>query len=185
MKMKHLLVVSASLFALLGWQQAWSACLLSNISFSPTSPRTGQKFKITVYGQGTGTTQILYSRDGGSPQPLMGLSSFPKTAEVNGFSTAGNHTIKVWSTTSSGHPVKCSGQAQRTINVTPSLRPGAIKGGFGSASSCPNGWYVVPGSQEGGAFVCKPKKPYPKIKCPPKHQYFETDCTVGCKKLIY
>lgn len=53
------------------------------------------------------------------------------------------------------------------------------------ANPCPDGWSLVPGSNTGsGAFTCTPKK-VAKIQCPPKHEWFDEGCSVGCRKLIY
>lgn len=50
---------------------------------------------------------------------------------------------------------------------------------------CPDGWSIVPGSSDGsGGYTCKPKKPVAP-QCPPKHEWFDDGCTVGCKRVIY
>ena len=57
-------------------------------------------------------------------------------------------------------------------------------------TKCPAGWKLIPGSVEGGRFMCGPIAPA-KGKCPAKHQWVErknndgTVCAVGCEPLIY
>jgi hypothetical protein len=67
--------------------------------------------------------------------------------------------------------------------------PEAVKPvpGLGVALKCPQGWHVQSGSvsYDGKMFACVPNKPKEKIKCAPKFEYWEKECSFGCKPVIY
>lgn len=62
----------------------------------------------------------------------------------------------------------------------------AVKG-ISLVGKCPQGWHVQPGSvaYEGKMFACVPNKPKEKIKCAPKFEYWEKECSFGCTPIIY
>jgi hypothetical protein len=73
------------------------------------------------------------------------------------------------------HPGVKAPAARR--NVTPAASVTSL------ANPCPPGWHKTSGSA-GSAFICAPNKPVP-IQCPPKTQYFDSGCSVGCSAIIY
>jgi hypothetical protein len=46
---------------------------------------------------------------------------------------------------------------------------------------CPQSWSLVPGSQTGTRFKCRPDKPLTKIECQGGAKYFEQDGMIGCQ----
>jgi hypothetical protein len=46
---------------------------------------------------------------------------------------------------------------------------------------CPPGWSLIPGSQNGLRFKCRPDKPLTKIECQGGTKYLEHDGVIGCQ----
>ena len=83
--------------------------------------------------------------------------------------------------------VPLNAQAAEKPVVTPSKEQPRMKPGTEmpkKAVNCPSGWHMLPGGDPKGHFMCAPNKPAP-IQCPPKYQYVQKDCIVGCQPIIY
>lgn len=149
--------------------------------------KVGEKYTLTVSGlQPLGAPcNMAVSIDGGVMwSPLGDATVFPFYGAPGGvyatFKNPGNYTIKVQGTQKPG--AVCDGSASVNVKVEPALtvNPAAVAVAL---SPCPAGWHGS--AQPSGAFTCKPNKPATKIQCPPKTQYFETDCEIGCQQVIY
>jgi len=46
---------------------------------------------------------------------------------------------------------------------------------------CPQGWSLLPGSQSGPRFKCRPDKPLMKIECRGGSKFFEQEGVIGCQ----
>jgi hypothetical protein len=46
---------------------------------------------------------------------------------------------------------------------------------------CPQGWSLIPGSQSGARFKCRPDKPLVKIECQNGTKFFEQEGMIGCQ----
>ena len=77
----------------------------------------------------------------------------------------------------------CEGEKRAQVDVireaplesaAPSETPSVTAG-------CPAGWSLVPGSQSGYRFRCRPEHSTPKIECHGGTKYFEQDGTIGCQ----
>jgi hypothetical protein len=82
---------------------------------------------------------------------------------MSGIAAAANPTMQVPAAKKSMTPA-----ASPVVNMT---------------NPCPAGWHKTSGSA-GSAFTCAPNKPAP-VQCPPKTQYFDSGCSVGCSAIIY
>jgi hypothetical protein len=169
--------------------------VITGVTVTPANPKPGDPITIKVNGTGTipagKVCQIIFLKGDGTPQSLgANATSFP--ASFGGdpyplwiYNNVGTYTVKVYP--SPGPNNKCTGSAQTTVKVanpTPNNASIGLKGGVAVlANPCPQGWYKVSGDAN-GAFTCKPNKPAP-MQCPPKHQWVETECSVGCQQIIY
>jgi len=167
--------------------------VITGVSVTPANPKPGEPIKITVTGSGTmaagKTCQILFLKGDGTPQSL-GANAPSVPVSFGGdpyplwiYNNPGTYTVKVYP--SSGVNNKCTGSAQTTVKVSNPINPsiGIKPGVMAMTNPCPQGWHKVSGSAD-GAFTCKPNKPAP-MQCPPKHQWFENECAVGCQQIIY
>jgi hypothetical protein len=162
---------------------------VEQVKIDPTSLKVGQTYKLTVNGsQPEGAPcNMMVSIDGGVMwSPLGDVTVFPFIGAPGGvyssFKAPGTYKIIVKGTTKPG--AQCDGQASVDVNVVadPVIRAGA--GGLTvQQSPCPTGWHGT--AQASGAFSCSPNKPSTKVTCPPKTQYFETECAFGCQQIIY
>ncbi len=78
----------------------------------------------------------------------------------------------------------CDGErrAQVTVVGEQPAPEGAAPGGASSVTaSCPAGWSLVPGTQSGYRFKCRPERTTPKIECQGGTKYFEQDGMIGCQ----
>ena len=78
----------------------------------------------------------------------------------------------------------CDGEkrAQVTVIGEPQAPEGAASSDAPSvAAGCPAGWSLVPGSQSGYRFRCRPEPAAPKIDCKGGTKYVEQDGTIGCQ----
>lgn len=74
------------------------------------------------------------------------------------------------------------GRAQVTVAGEQPARETTAPGGASSVTAgCPAGWSLVPGSQSGYRFKCRPERATPKIECQGGTKYFEQDGMIGCQ----
>jgi hypothetical protein len=78
----------------------------------------------------------------------------------------------------------CEGEARAQVTVAgeqPAPETSAPGGASSVAAGCPVGWSLVPGSQSGYRFRCRPEHATPKIECQGGTKYFEQDGMIGCQ----
>lgn len=170
---------------------------ITGITVTPMNPKPLEAITVVVNGTIAPGKNcgILFVKGDGTPQSLMGHpTSFPFTFGGQGYplfvyNNPGTYTIKVYPDPYQ-KDAKCTGSGQVTIKVSnPPPAPGVqINKGFVTAAlgpdPCPQGWHKTQGSAD-GPFQCAPNKPTQKIQCPPKTQYFETECAIGCQQMLY
>jgi hypothetical protein len=192
MRKKNILIVFFAVLVTMGNNAFAADGNITGVSVTPANPKPGEPITVKVTGTITPgkTCQILFLKGDGTPQSLgKNATSFPATFGGDPYplwiyNNPGTYTVKVYP--SAGPSNNCTGSAQTTVKVSNPTPPTAgINTGVVVAMTnpCPQGWHKVSG-QANGAFTCKPNKPAP-IQCPPKHQYFETECAVGCQQVIY
>lgn len=191
-KKNTLRILFAALLAVVGANAFAADGNITGVTVTPSNPKPGDPITIKVTGtvKPGKSCQIIFLKGDGTPQSLGdNANSFPATFGGDPYplwiyKNPGTYTVKVFaSPTVSGN---CTGSAQTTVKVsnpTPTNLTLGVKPGMVLANPCPQGWHKVSGNAD-GAFSCKPNKPAP-IQCPPKHQYFESDCAVGCQQVIY
>jgi hypothetical protein len=198
MKRVHSLarVTAAALFLAAGSALAADATV-TGITVTPTILKPGDHISVTVQGKinkpGAYCT-VDFLKGDGTPWSLAGNpTSFPFTFGGVGYplwtySKPGTYKITV---RGGSHPAtQCDGVVSTTIVVqAPAPKPiGGIqlqgKPVVMMGDPCPPGWHKTSGSA-GSAFTCAANKPIQKIQCPPKTQYFETNCAIGCQQVIY
>jgi hypothetical protein len=166
--------------------------MITGVTVTPANPKPNEAITVKVTGTVTGPKKcrILFVKGDGTAQSQVGFADFPLTFggqpyPLYVYSQPGTYTVKVLPSNGPNDAV-CTGSAQTTVKVSAPLAVGTIKPGIVvlGANPCPPNWHKVSGSAD-GAFTCKPNKPATKIQCPPKTQYVETDCEVGCQQIIY
>ena len=169
---------------------------ITGIKVIPASPKPKEAFKVEIEGVspvgGPCSITILFP---GKAQTQLGLAnSFPYTSDPEftsagwlRFDTPGNYQIQVKAGT--GVNNNCTGSASVNVivqNPPPPPQPvivGANPNVNLLGNPCPSGWT---GKQTAsGEIDCHPVKPTTKLVCPPKTEYYETQCEVGCRKVIY
>lgn len=137
--------------------------------------------------------------DRAPPQTVrLGESGQPQARIVHRYSTPGSYAIRMRGATGR---VPCEGSigGQLTVreaserpaaSATPPVNAQAIAAAgpgitlemrpTSSLNACPEGWFLVPGSMQGGRFTCHlaPIKPF---ACPNGTQFFDNGNTVGCR----
>jgi hypothetical protein len=194
---KNLVFLSAAALALAAGSALAADATVTGITVTPTTLKPGDHITVTVQGKinkpGAYCT-VDFLKGDGTPWSLAGNpTSFPYTFGGVGYplwtyNNPGTYKITV---RGGSHPAtQCDGVVTATINVQAPLKPvGTVQLPgkpvvMNMGDPCPPGWHKTSGSA-GSAFTCAANKPMPKIQCPPKTQYFETECAIGCQAIIY
>jgi hypothetical protein len=167
---------------------------ITSVTTDPVKPKPGEAFKLTVNGINPGpagcTMDIIFP---GKPLSRLGTAySFPYNSSPDFtsagwlmFPNPGTYQIKIVGSKTADS--NCQGSATVTVKVdAPAINGVALSAAAGmgiTGSPCPSGWHGA--AQASGAVNCTPNKPATKMTCPPKTQYFETECAVGCQQIIY
>ena len=77
----------------------------------------------------------------------------------------------------------CEGEKHVQVIVVGEPEPTTSEAAKEAASLtlCPQGWSLIPGSQNGPRFKCRPDKPLTKIECQGGTKYVEQDGVIGCQ----
>lgn len=164
---------------------------ITGIKAIPANPKPKEAFKVEVEGVSpVGKPCSITILFPGKAQTQLGVTnSFPYTSDPDFtsagwlmFDTPGNYTITVKA--GSGINNNCTGEAQVNVKVQAPAPPVVVSANPNmtfSQNPCTGGWVVT---QQGSGFECHPPKPA-KMQCPPKTEYYETECEVGCRRVIY
>jgi hypothetical protein len=164
---------------------------ITGVTVTPVNPKPGEPITVKVTGNVAAgkSCQLFFLKGDGTPWSLGGnATSFPYSFggapyPLWVYNSPGTYTVQVKTTVGPGN--NCTGNVQTTVKVSNpvgNLPIGKI-GAIALQNPCPQGWHKVSGNAD-GAFTCKPNKPAP-MQCPPKHQWFESECAVGCQQVIY
>jgi hypothetical protein len=127
---------------------------------------------IVEFGDGTPDTHQHFM-DGGARRAVV----------KHVYEAPGTYTVVSRGRTAPGARA-CDGErrAQATVIGEP---PGPERPASGETppvtAGCPLGWSLVPGSQSGYRYKCRPEHTAPKIECQGGTKYFEQDGTIGCQ----
>jgi hypothetical protein len=82
-----------------------------------------------------------------------------------------------------GRERACEGDKRVQVIVVGEPEPGVSEVAREAATLtlCPQGWSLLPGSQSGPRFKCRPDKPLQKIECHGGSKFFEQDGMMGCQ----
>lgn len=134
---------------------------------SPSAP--GYTFKILVEADKSNVAapcSMSVSLDGGAFAPLGTADNFTFFSPSSNyhFDTIGDHYIKVKADPGSN----CTGEVTGVVNIPP---------------QCPKNWTGTANAD--GTIACHPLIPGNHPVCPPKTEFFQTICSMGCKQIIY
>ena len=120
---------------------------------------------------GDGTPEVVQSfMDGGVRKMLV----------KHVYSKSGTYSaVARGATRGAGRP--CEGERRVSVVVIGETPQEATKEAPAATAPCPQGWMLVPGSQSGSKFKCRPQPPAAKIECPSGTRYFEQDGLIGCQ----
>ena len=189
-----LLLAVAGLFLLCAAQPAAAAVVIEKLTVRAIPARAAkgypQEFEIEITVKDRGMSRILgcdasvefgdgtpdvqqHFMDGGARKAVVKHvyeSPGVYTAVARGRMVAG------------GRPCDGERRAQVTVMGEPLPPQSGIPGEAPPATAgCPAGWSLVPGSQSGYRFRCRPEPTAPKIECQGDTKYFEQDGTIGCQ----
>ena len=180
----------------------WLACLLllsfvsanamavskiTSMKIEKRKLKVNEKVKITIYGvlPAGKKCRMIYTRGDGTPKSLFGVAKkFPFVLTpyyAPSYKKPGTYTITVWGDTTLPNN-GCLGKVSVKVTVASKIKMGKVTKLF--SSPCPKGWKLK-ARYASGAYTCVPKPPRTPLKCPPKTQYFKTDCAIGCKPVPY
>jgi len=187
-------VALAAFFLLCPALPAGAAVVIEKLSARPIPARSAKgypqefEFEITIKDRGVsrilGCDVALEFGDAspGAQQHFMD-GGVRKAVVKHVYEAPGTFTAVVRGRTIAGGRA-CDGEqrAQVTVAGEQPAQEGTAPGGASSVSAgCPAGWALVPGSQSGYRFKCRPEHTTPKIECQGGTKYFEQDGTIGCQ----
>jgi hypothetical protein len=127
---------------------------------------------IVEFGDGTPDAQQHFM-DGGARRAVV----------KHVYEAPGTYTVVARGRTAPGARA-CDGERRAQITIVGELpapertapsEPPAVTAG------CPAGWSLVPGSQSGYRYKCRPEHAAPRIECQGGTKYFDQDGTIGCQ----
>ena len=191
--MFRLLHVSGPLLLLLHAGPAAAAVVVDSLSVRPNpvhhTRENPAELEVEVSIRDRGMTRILgcqLALDFGDGTPdLMQqfMDGGPRKATVKHiYRKPGMYTVRARSATP-GRERVCEGEKHVQVIVVGEPEPGASEAAKEAATLtlCPQGWSLVPGSQAGPRFKCRPDKPLMKIECQGGTKYVEQDGVIGCQ----
>jgi hypothetical protein len=127
---------------------------------------------LVEFGDGTPEAQQHFMDGGARKAVVKHVYEFPGVyaAVARGRTVAGGRA--------------CDGERRAQVTVigesssSQSTAPGEA---LPATAGCPAGWSLVPGSQSGYRFRCRPEPTTPKIECQGGTKYVEQDGTIGCQ----
>jgi len=163
---------------------------VSSVQVTPNSGPPGTKFMVTVQGTGNCPVQLFLARTSPNPTPLS-LSdnwekgSFPATKELKWFGPLEHGTYVLEAKTLAQDAPGCT-LGQKALSAPFVVE--RVKLSLPDINiTCPDGWTLYPGSKTAsGAYTCVPKpNQHPVKTCAPKHAWFDTGDTIGCKQQVF
>lgn len=191
--MFRLLHVSGPLLLLLHAGSAAAMVVVDGLSVRPNPVHHTRdnpaELEVEVSIRDRGVTRILgcqLALDFGDGTPdLMQqfMDGGPRKATVKHiYRKPGIYSVRARGTTP-GRERACEGEKHVQVIVVGEPEPGASEVAKEAATLtlCPQGWSLVPGSQAGPRFKCRPDKPLTKMECQGGTKYVEQDGLIGCQ----
>ena len=185
MKCKHLLQLPLACLFLVPLLVQAGGGNISSSSASPNSCKAAPscKVKFTVFGTGTCGIKVVW---GDGQQTIYPIGLF-NTGGGYGREFPHNYTkVGTYKPTATWSHIgeTCTGSTWAGVKIT-----GKLKRGFSSKyrlrGPCPAGWRTKHYEKSSGSYYCVPNRRIPRVKCPPKTKYYQTDCGFGCKPVPY
>jgi hypothetical protein len=122
---------------------------------------------------GDGTPDLVQHFMDGGPRKALVRHQYRK---------AGIYHVRVRGA-SPGKDRACDGEKRVQVIIVGEPESGGSEAAREAAtlSLCPQGWSLIPGSQNGPRFKCRPDKPFTKIECQGGAKFFEQDGMIGCQ----
>jgi len=167
---------------------AASAVVIDTLSARPNPARfsgtTPPQIVMEIAIKDRGVTRILgcdLALDFGDGSPVLPLSFMDGGARRISVKHVYNKPGTFVAATrgrAGGNVRPCEGERRMSMVVVgelPRVAPAPAP-----VAGCPAGWALVPGSQSGDKFRCRPQPPA-KIECAGGTKYFEQDGMIGCQ----
>ena len=182
-------VLIAGSLLLMSAVPAASAVVIDSLVARPNPARfagsTPPQVEIDVTIKDRGMTRILgcdLTLDLGDGSPALPLSFMDggarKISTKHVYNKSGTYVI-VTRGRAGGSVRPCEGEHRFSVTVLGEPPPHAE--GATLTTTCPAGWALVPGSQSGDKFKCRPQPPASKIECAGGTKYFEQEGLIGCQ----
>jgi hypothetical protein len=122
---------------------------------------------------GDGTPEVRLSLSDGGPR---------KAATKHVYGRPGTYSAAARGRSGGGGRA-CDGErrVQVTVIAEPPPPEATPKDAAAISAACPPGWTLIPGSQAGPRFRCRPDSPAQKIDCQGGTKYFEESGMIGCQ----
>jgi hypothetical protein len=187
-------VILVGLLLLWPAMPAAAAVVIEKLTARPIPARSAKgypqefEFEVTIKDRGMsrilGCDTMLEFGDGtpDAQQHFMDGGA-RKTLVRHVYEAPGTYSVVVRGRVAGGGRA-CDGERRAQVTVV-GEQPAPEGTAPGAASpviaGCPAGWSLVPGSQSGYRFKCRPERTTPKIECQGGTKYFEQDGMIGCQ----
>jgi len=181
------------LLLLLKAGSAAAVVVIDNLSVKPNPAHftrdTPAELEIEVAIRDRGVTRILGCQvaldfgDGTPDLVQQFMDGGPRKALVrHQYRKAGIYNVRVRGMPP-GRERACEGEKRVQVIIVgeSEANPSAAAREAATLSLCPQGWSLVPGSQSGARFKCRPDKPLTKMECQGGTKFFEQDGVIGCQ----
>jgi hypothetical protein len=190
--MRRLWYRSWPLLLLLKTGTATAAVVIDSIVVKPNPAHvtggTPAELEVEVAIRDRGVTRIMgchFALDFGDGTPDLVqqfMDGGPRKALVrHHYRKPGTYNVRVRGTPA-GRDRACEGEKRvQVVVVGDSEGAGDAVRETAALSLCPQGWSLIPGSQSGLRFKCRPDKPLVKIECQGGTKFFDQDGVIGCQ----
>jgi len=191
--MRRLGYVAGSLFLLLYAAPVAAVVVIDNLSVRPNPVHLTRdnpaELEVEVAVRDRGMTRILGCQlaldfgDGTPDLVQQFMDGGPRKATVKHvYRKPGIYNVHVHGATT-GRERACEGEKRVQVIVVGESEGGGSEVAREAATLtlCPQGWSLIPGSQNGPRFKCRPDKPLMKIECQGGTKYIEQDGLIGCQ----
>jgi hypothetical protein len=191
--MDRLWYLSGPLLCLLYAAPAAAVVVVDNLSVRPNPVHltrdTPAELEVEVAIRDRGMTRILGCQlavdfGDGTPDLIQQfMDGGPRKAAVKHiYRKPGIYNVRVHGATP-GRERACEGEKRVQVIVVGESEAGGSEVAREAATLnlCPQGWSLIPGSQNGPRFKCRPDKPIMKIECQGGAKYVEQDGLIGCQ----
>jgi hypothetical protein len=169
---------------------AAAAVVIDKVSVKPAraqlTPSNPTEVEIEVAIRDRGVTRILGCQlaldfgDGTPDLVQQFMDGGPRKAILqHRYRRPGTYSVRVRGA-SAGRERACEGEKRVQVLVVGETQSEVEKVSE-TPSGCPQGWMLIPGTQNGPRFKCRAEKPLAKIECQSGTRFFEQDGVIGCQ----